>query len=86
MTLVGPRPTSLVADGFEHWQRERFTVEARADRCLAGVRARDQPSLECRSRLDIVYVTLRSIALNIASRGSSASGPVFAARTCVCET
>ena len=27
MTLVGPRPTSLLADGFQHWQRERFTIK-----------------------------------------------------------
>ncbi len=64
MTLVGPRPTSLVADGFEHWQRERFAVKPG----LTGVwqiSGRDEPSLECRSRLDIAYVTRRSIGLDV---------------------
>jgi lipopolysaccharide/colanic/teichoic acid biosynthesis glycosyltransferase len=64
MTLVGPRPTSLLADGFQHWQRERFTIKPGLTG-LWQVSGRDEPSLECRSRLDIAYVTRRSIALDV---------------------
>ena len=64
MSLVGPRPTSLVADGFQHWQRERFTVKPGLTG-LWQVSGRDEPSLECRSRLDIAYVTRRSLPLDV---------------------
>jgi lipopolysaccharide/colanic/teichoic acid biosynthesis glycosyltransferase len=63
MTLVGPRPTSLVAEGFQHWQRERFCVKPGLTG-LWQVSGREEPSLEFRSRLDIAYATRRSIALD----------------------
>jgi lipopolysaccharide/colanic/teichoic acid biosynthesis glycosyltransferase len=63
MTLVGPRPTSLVADGFQPWQRERFCVKPGVTG-LWQVSGRADPSLEFRSRLDIAYTTRRSLALD----------------------
>jgi lipopolysaccharide/colanic/teichoic acid biosynthesis glycosyltransferase len=63
MSLVGPRPTSLVADGFQHWQRERFCVKPGLTG-LWQVSGRAEPSLEFRSRLDIAYTTRRSLTLD----------------------
>lgn len=64
MTLVGPRPTSLAADGFRRWQQERFEVKPGVTG-LWQVYGRGEPSFDYRARLDIAYVKRRGVALDL---------------------
>lgn len=64
MTLVGPRPTSLSAQGFRPWQQERFEVKPGLTG-LWQVYGRGEASFDYRARLDIAYVKHRSSALDL---------------------
>jgi lipopolysaccharide/colanic/teichoic acid biosynthesis glycosyltransferase len=64
LSLVGPRPTSLMPDQYAPWQTERFDVEPGLTG-LWQIVARDDPSFETRGRLDIAYATRRCLRLDI---------------------
>jgi lipopolysaccharide/colanic/teichoic acid biosynthesis glycosyltransferase len=64
MSLVGPRPISLDAEGLASWQRERFGVKPGLTG-LWQVASRNDPSLDCRARLDIAWLLRRSLVLDL---------------------
>jgi len=64
MSLVGPRPTSLPADGYQRWQYERFAVRPGLTG-LWQVSARGSSSFDHRLRLDIAYATRQSLRLDV---------------------
>jgi len=64
LSLVGPRPTSLMRDQFRPWQAERFEVQPGLTG-LWQVVARADPSFDTRARLDIAYATRRCLRLDI---------------------
>ena len=64
MSLVGPRPTSLAACEFPPWQQERFSIKPGLTG-LWQISRRDEPSLDCRVRLDVAYATRRCLALDL---------------------
>ncbi len=64
VSLVGPRPTSLMRDGFDQWHTERFEVEPGVTG-LWQICARGDPSFDTRIRLDIAYAVRRCIRLDL---------------------
>jgi lipopolysaccharide/colanic/teichoic acid biosynthesis glycosyltransferase len=64
LSLVGPRPTSLMPDAYAPWQTERFEV-APGLTGLWQIAGRDDPSFDTRGRLDIAYATRRCLRLDI---------------------
>jgi lipopolysaccharide/colanic/teichoic acid biosynthesis glycosyltransferase len=64
LSLVGPRPTSLMRDEYAQWQVERFEVKPGLTG-LWQVVARGDPSFDVRVRLDIAYATRRCLRLDI---------------------
>jgi lipopolysaccharide/colanic/teichoic acid biosynthesis glycosyltransferase len=64
LSLVGPRPTSLMRDEYAPWQTERFEVTPGLTG-LWQIVARDDPSFDTRGRLDIAYATRRCLRLDI---------------------
>jgi lipopolysaccharide/colanic/teichoic acid biosynthesis glycosyltransferase len=64
MSLVGPRPISLEADGFASWQRERFAVKPGLTG-LWQLACRSDPSLDLRARMDIAWLLRRSFVLDL---------------------
>jgi lipopolysaccharide/colanic/teichoic acid biosynthesis glycosyltransferase len=64
LSLVGPRPTSLMRDQYARWQTERFEVMPGLTG-LWQVAGRDDPSFDTRGRLDIAYATRRCLRLDI---------------------
>jgi lipopolysaccharide/colanic/teichoic acid biosynthesis glycosyltransferase len=64
LSLVGPRPTSLMRDQYTRWQTERFEVMPGLTG-LWQIAGRDDPSFDTRGRLDIAYATRRCLRLDI---------------------
>jgi lipopolysaccharide/colanic/teichoic acid biosynthesis glycosyltransferase len=64
MSLVGPRPTSFAEDTYKLWQTERLEVLPGITG-LWQVNGRAELDFEDRARLDIQYVTTRSLALDM---------------------
>jgi lipopolysaccharide/colanic/teichoic acid biosynthesis glycosyltransferase len=64
ISLVGPRPTSLMRDQYAPWQTQRFEVEPGLTG-LWQVVSRGDPSFDTRVRLDIAYATRRCLRLDL---------------------
>jgi len=64
LSLVGPRPTSLMRDQYLRWQTERFEVMPGLTG-LWQIAARDDPSFDTRGRLDVAYAARRCLRLDI---------------------
>lgn len=64
MSLVGPRPTSLAAGGYDLWQTERLEVKPGLTG-LWQIMGRGTVSFSTRCRMDIAYARRPSLALDL---------------------
>jgi lipopolysaccharide/colanic/teichoic acid biosynthesis glycosyltransferase len=64
MSLVGPRPTSLAARGYDLWQTERLEVKPGLTG-LWQIMGRGTVSFSTRCRMDIAYARRPSLALDL---------------------
>lgn len=64
MSLVGPRPTSLAAGGYDLWQTERLDVKPGLTG-LWQIMGRGTVSFTTRCRMDIAYARRPSLALDL---------------------
>ncbi len=64
MTLVGPRPTTLEPEAYQHWQLARFSTRPGLTG-LWQISARNDPSFVQRIRLDLAYVRRRCLLFDL---------------------